>query len=151
MRKLIAVAALALALPATTSAQEAPRGPGGRGPMLNSVEWLLKSKEEFNATAEQVSKIEEISKKFDAETAKLREEFQKVRGEMMNGGADRGTVMQKMRPIRDELQKKDEAAIEEVLKVLSAEQQATVKELLETRREEMRNRQRSGGQRPVKQ
>ena len=150
MRKLIAVAALAVALPATASAQEAPRGPGGRAPMLNSVEWLLKSKEEFKATAEQVSKIEEISKKFDSETAKLREEFQKVRGEMM-GGADRATVMQKMRPIRDELQKKDDAAVEEVLKLLSAEQQTTVKELLETRREEMRNRQRGSGQRPPKQ
>ncbi len=150
MRKLMAVAALAVALPATASAQEAPRGPGGRGPMLNSVEWLLKSKEEFKATAEQVSKIEEISKKFDSETSKLREEMQKVRGEMM-GGADRGTVMQKMRPIRDELQKKDDAAIEEVLKLLSADQQATVKLLLYTRRQEMRNRQRSGGKRQIKQ
>ena len=149
MRKSIAVAALALALPAAASAQDAPRGPGARAPMLNSVEWLLKSKEEFNATAEQASKLEEISKKFDAETAKLREEFQKVRGEMM-GGADRATVMQKMRPIREELQKKDEAAVEEALKLLNAEQQTTVKQLLETRREDMGNRQR-GGQRPPKQ
>ena len=148
MRKLIALAALALALPATASAQDAPRGPGGRGPMLNSVEWLLKSKEEYKATAEQAAKIEEISKKFDTETAKLREEFQKAREEMM-GGADRQTVMQKMRPIRDELQKKDEAAVQEVLKVLNAEQQATVKQLLETRREEMRNRRPGGTQRPI--
>ena len=147
MRKFIAVAALALALPAVADAQEAPRGPGGRGPMLNSVEWLLKSKEEFKATAEQVTKIEAISKKYEAETAKQREEFQKVREEMM-GGADRQTVMQKMRPIREELQKKDDAAVQEVLAILNADQQVTVKQLLETRREEMRNRGRQGGQRP---
>lgn len=148
MRKWIAVAALALALPIAAEAQETPRGQGGRGPMLNSVEWLLKSKEEFKATAEQVAKIEAISKKYDAETAKQREEFQKVREEMM-GGADRQTVMQKMRPIRDELQKKDDAALQEVLAILNAEQQATVKQLLETRREEMRSRGRQGGQRPI--
>ena len=147
MRKFIAVAALALALTAVADAQEAPRGPGGRGPMLNSVEWLLKSKEEFKATAEQVTKIEAISKKYEAETAKQREEFQKVREEMM-GGADRQTVMQKMRPIREELQKKDDAAVQEVLAILNADQQVTVKQLLETRREEMRNRGRQGGQRP---
>ena len=148
MRKLIALTALALALPATAAAQDAPRGPGGRGPMLNSVEWLLKSKEEFNATAEQAAKIEEISKKYDTETAKLRAEHQKAREEMM-GGADRQTVMQKMRPIRDELQKKDEAAVQEVLKLLNTEQQATIKQLLETRREEMRNRPRPGAQRSI--
>ena len=148
MRKLIALTALALALPATAAAQDAPRGQGGRGPMLNSVEWLLKSKEEFSATAEQAAKIEEISKKYDTETAKLRAELQKAREEMM-GGADRQTVMQKMRPIRDELQKKDEAAVQEVLKLLNTEQQATVKQLLETRREEMRSRRPAGTQRPI--
>jgi Spy/CpxP family protein refolding chaperone len=149
MRKLIAVAAIALALPASAAAQDAPRGPGGRGmPMLNTVEWLLKSKEEFKATAEQAAKIEEISKKFDSETVKLREEFQKARQEMM-GGADRAAVMQKMRPIREELQKKDEAAVAEVLQLLSTEQQATVKQLLESRRNEMRNRGRQGGQRQI--
>ena len=149
MRKLIAVAAIAAVLPASAAAQDAPRGPGGRGmPMLNTVEWLLKSKEEFKATAEQAAKIEEISKKFDSETVKLREDFQKARQEMM-GGADRAAVMQKMAPIRDELRKKDEAAVEEVLKVLSTEQQTTVKQLLESRRNEMRNRGRQGGQRPI--
>jgi Spy/CpxP family protein refolding chaperone len=117
-------------------------------PMLNTVEWLLKSKEEFKATAEQAAKIEEISKKFDSETVKLREEFQKARPEMM-GGADRAAVMQKMRPIREELQKKDEAAVAEVLQLLSTEQQATVKQLLESRRNEMRNRGRQGGQRQI--
>lgn len=146
MRKLLAAAALALVIPALASAQETPRGQGPRGPMLNSVEWLIKSKEEFQATAEQVAKLEAISKKLDTETAKQRQELQKVREEMMGGG-DRQTVMQKMRPIRDELQKKDEAAIAEVLLVLTPEQQATVKQLLETRREEMRNRARQG-QRP---
>jgi Spy/CpxP family protein refolding chaperone len=149
MRKLIAVAALALIIPATASAQDG-RGQGrGRGmPMLNSVEWLLKSKEEFKATPEQVTKIEAISKKFDGETAKQREEMQKVREEMMGGGADRQTVMQKMRPIRDELQKKDEAAVKEVLSLLSEDQQKTVLQLLETRREEMKNRR---GNQPPRQ
>ncbi len=138
MRKLIAVAALALVVPVTASAQDGPRNMGGRGPMLNTVEWLLKSKEEFKATAEQTAKLEAISKKFDDETAKQRAEFLKIREEVRSG-ADRQTLMQKMQPIREELQKKDEAAVNEVLSVLSEEQQKTVMQLLETRREEMRN------------
>ena len=150
MRKLIAVAAIALAIPATAVAQEGQgqgRGQGRGLGMMNSAEWLLKSKDEFKATPEQATKIEAIVKKYETETAKQREEFQKVREEMMGGGADRATIMQKMRPIRDELQKKDDAAVKEVMSVLSEEQQKIVTQLLETRRDEMRTRGR--GQRPI--
>jgi hypothetical protein len=144
MRKLMLMGALVLALPAVASAQEGPRK-GGRGmAMLNTAEFVLKNKAEINATAEQVSKIEEISKKFDKDTEQLRAELQKVREEM-RGGTDRQTIMQKMRPLREELQKKNEAAKAEVLKLLNDEQKKTVSALLETRREEMKNRRPGGG------
>ena len=143
MRKLILMAAMSLVLPAAAQAQDGQRQMGGRGPMLNTVAWLLTNKAEFNATADQVAKIEVIAKKFDTETEKLRGEFDKVREEMRNGGGDRQTMMQKMRPIRDELQKKDEAAVAEVLKVLGEDQQKTVKTLIESRREQMQNRRRN--------
>ena len=143
MRKLMLMAAMALVLPAAAQAQDGQRQMGGRGPMLNTVAWLLTNKAEFNATADQVAKIEAISKQFDTETEKLRAEFDKVREEM-RGGADRQTIMQKMRPIRDELQKKDEAAVEEVVKLLNDDQKKTVKQLIEARREQMQNRRRNG-------
>lgn len=146
MRKWIWLTALALALPAAAQAQEAPRGMGARGPMLNSVEWLLNAKTEFNATPEQVTGLEAIARKFDTETAKLREEFQKLRLEM-RGSADRQTIMQKMRPMREELQKKDDAAVAEAMKLLNAEQKKTVESLLESRREQMRNRTRTAPRR----
>jgi hypothetical protein len=141
--KLIALTALALVVPASASAQDGPRAMGRARPMLNTVEWLLKSKDEFKATADQAAKIQEIGTRFDAETAKQREEFRKIREEMLGGG-DRQTVMQKMQPIRDELQKKDEAALAEVMKLLDEDQRITVKQLLESRRQDMRNRTRKG-------
>jgi hypothetical protein len=144
MRKLMLMAVLALALPAVASAQEGPRKEGRGMAMMNTVEFVLKSKAEFNATAEQVSKIEEISKKFDKDTEQLRADMLKVREEM-RGAEDRQTLMQKMRPIREELQKKNEAALADVLKLLNDEQKKTVSALLESRREEMQNRRRGAG------
>ena len=130
-----AAVALMLALPALAAAQDAPRT--GRGmPRMNTIAWLLESKSEFTATAEQVAGIEKISKKFDAETAQLRADMQKVRDENMGG--DRQAMMEKMRPLRDELRKKDEAAVADVLKLLSPDQQKTVNALLAKRRAEMR-------------
>jgi Spy/CpxP family protein refolding chaperone len=143
MRKLMLAGALMLAGPALAAAQEAPRGPGRGMPMANSVEFVLKSAAEFNATPEQVSKIEEINKKFDKDTESLRAELLKIREE--RGSADRQTVMQKMRPLREELQKKDEAALADVLKLLNDEQKKSVSALLESRREKMQNRRRAAG------
>ena len=143
MKKLMLMAAIALALPVAANAQEAPRGPG-RGQMISSVEYLVKAAGEFTATPEQITKLEEIAAKFAKETAKEREEMQKIRGEMQSG-ADRSALMLKMRPIREEIQKKDEAAVEEALKVLTADQQKIAKQLVDARREEMNNRR---GQRP---
>jgi protein CpxP len=143
MRKLIAVVALAMVLPATAAAQDAPQQRQGRGMMQSTIEWLLTEKAKFNATGEQVTKLEALAKKFEGETAKHREEMQKVREEMQGGG-DRQAMMQKMRPIRDEMNRKDEAIVEEALKVLNDEQKATVKQMIEARREEMRNRRRGG-------
>jgi hypothetical protein len=131
-----AAAALMLALPALAAAQDAPRGMGRGMPRMTTIAWLLESKAEFAATTEQVAKIDTISKKFEAETAQLRADMQKVRDENMGG--DRQAMMEKMRPLRDELRKKDEAAVAEVLKLLSAEQQKTVNAMLAKRREEMR-------------
>jgi hypothetical protein len=111
---------------------------------MNTIGWLLESKTEYQATAEQVAKIQEINKKFEAETASLRAELQKIRDEGMGGG-DRQAVMQKMRPLREEMRTKDEAAVAEAMKLLNAEQQKTVNEMLAKRREEMRNRMRNRG------
>ena len=142
MRKLIALAALALALPTVGQAQDGPRP--GRGMMQGTVEWLLTEKAKFNATDEQVAKLQELVKKYEKDTEKQREEMQKAREEMQGGG-DRQAIMQKMRPIRDEMQKKDEASVEEALKLLNDEQKKTVTQMIEARREEMRNRRRPGG------
>ena len=143
MKKLMLMAAIALALPVAADAQEAPRGPG-RGQMVSSIEFLVKASAEFNATAEQLTKLEEIAAKFAKETTKEREELQKIRGEMQSG-ADRSAAMLKMRPVREELQKKDDEAVEEALKVLTADQQKIAKQLVDSRREQMNNRR---GQRP---
>ena len=143
MRRLIAVAVLAL-VPTVASAQEAPRGMGRAVGSMNTIGWLLESKAEYQATTEQVARIEAINKKFEAETASLRAELQKIRDEGMGGG-DRQAVMQKMRPLREEMRTKDEAAVSEVMKLLNAEQQKTVNEMLTKRREEMRNRMRNRG------
>jgi hypothetical protein len=151
MRKMMLLAAMALVMPAAVQAQDGPRQIAGRGAMMfNTVEWLLKSKDEFNATADQVVKIEAIARKLDADTEKQRAEMEKAREEMRTGSADRPTMMTKMRPIREELQKKDDAAIEEVLKLLSEDQQKTAKSLLAVRREEMQSRRRPGTT-PIKQ
>jgi hypothetical protein len=143
MRKLMLAAAVALALPAAAQAQDGPRQMGGRPPMLNTVEWLIKSKDEFNATAEQVAKMEVIAKKFDTDTEKQRAEFDRIREEVRNGTADRMMMMQKMRPIRDELQKKDKEALAEVAKILNDAQKKQVEELIEARREQMQSRRRA--------
>jgi hypothetical protein len=139
------MATLALALPTVAAAQDAPRGPG-RGMMQSTIEWLLTEKAKFNPTAEQVTKLEELVKKYETDTAKQREEMQKAREEMQGGG-DRQAVMQKLRPIRDEMMKKDESIVEEALKLLNDEQKTTVKQMIEARREDMRNRRRPGGSR----
>lgn len=146
MRKVIAIAALAMVLPATAAAQDAPQQRQGRGMMQSTIEWLLTEKAKFNATAEQVTKLEALAKKFEDETAKHREEMQKMRAEMQGGG-DRQAMMQKMRPVREEMMKKDEAAVDEALKLLSDEQKATVKQMIEARREEMRGRRGRAGSR----
>jgi periplasmic protein CpxP/Spy len=146
MRKLIAVAALAMVLPATAEAQDAPQQKQGRGMMQSTIEWLVTECAKFNATPEQVTRLEALAKKFESETAKQREEMQKVREEIQGGG-DREALMQKIRPIRDEMTKKEEAVVEEALKVLNDEQKATVKQMIEARREEMRNRRRGAGPR----
>lgn len=143
MRRLMAVAMLAL-VPAVASAQEAPRGMGRAAGSMNTIGWLLESKADYQATTEQVARIEEINKKFEAETASLRAELQKIREEGMGGG-DRQAVMQKMRPLRQKMRTKDEAAVAEVMKLLNAEQQKTVNGMLTKRREEMRNRMRNRG------
>lgn len=141
MRRLIVLAALTLA-PAVASAQEAPRGMGRAVGSMNTIGWLLESKAEYQATDEQAARIEAINKKFEAETASLRAELQKIRDEGMGGG-DRQAIMQKMRPLREEMRTKDEAAVAEAMKLLNAEQQKTVNELLAKRREEMRTRMRN--------
>ena len=138
MKKLIAIAALALAMPTVAAAQDAARGQG-RQQMLSTIEYLVKLGGEFNATPEQLTKLEALAATFAKETSKHREEMQKVREEMQAGG-DRSALMQKMRPIREEMQRKDDAAIEEALKVLNAEQQEYVKKLVEARREQRANR-----------
>lgn len=143
MRKFIALTFFALAIPASGNAQEI-MGAQMRGPQISTIEWLIKSKDEFNATTEQVTKLEELSTRFKSETAKLREELQKVRAEMMNTD-DRQATMQKMRPLREELQKKDEAAVEEAIELLNDEQKQTVNTLLETRRNNNENRRRRSG------
>lgn len=143
MRKLIAVAALVL-VPAVASAQDTPRGQGRGMPRMNTIDWLLESKADFKVTAEQAAKIEAISKKFDQETASLREQMQKIRSENMGGG-DRQAMMQQMRPLREEMRKKDEAAVAEVMKLLTPDQQKLVNEAMAKRREEMRNRMRGRG------
>ena len=138
MRKVLLAAALSLGLPAVAAAQDA--GGQGRPAMQNTVEWLLKEgSEQFKATPEQVAKLQEIAKKFGDETAKLRQEMQKVRGEMQSSG-DRMTGMQKMRPIREELQKKDDAAVAEALKLLTDDQKKIAEKLIAERREQMMNR-----------
>ena len=142
MKKLMLMAAFALALPAAAQAQESPRGPG-RGQM-HTIEFLVKAAPEYNATAEQVAKLNEILAKFTKDTDKLRAEALKVREEM-KGGADRSALMLKMRPIRDELQKFDDAAVEEALKVLNAEQQKHVQHMVDARKQDMSSRR---GQRP---
>jgi Spy/CpxP family protein refolding chaperone len=150
MRKLMLLAAMALALPAAAHAQDPPRPMGGRGMMMmNTVDWMLKSKDELAPSADQIAKLEVIAKKLDTDTEKERAELEKAREEMRAGTADRSAMMIKVRPIREEMQKKDEAAVEEALKVLSADQQKTVKALLEARREEMQNRRRPNGQQPI--
>jgi hypothetical protein len=149
MRRLMMLAALAMVIPAAAQAQERPRQMGGRGQMMNTVEWLVKSKDEFKASAEQIAGLEAIAKKFDADTEKQRAELDKAREEMRAGTTDRSAMMMKMRPIREELQSKDEAAVAEALKLLSQEQQKTVKALLEARREEMQNRRRPNGKQSI--
>ena len=138
MKRLMLMAAVALALPVAASAQEAPQGPA-RAQMMSTIEFLVKASGEFNATPEQVAKLEEIAAKFARETAKEREAMQKIRAEMQPG-ADRSALMMKMRPVREEMLKKDEAAVEEALKVLNADQQKYAKQVLETRKQEMNNR-----------
>ena len=146
MRKLMLLSALALMVPAAADAQERPRQMGGRGQMMNTVEWLITNREEFKGSDEQIAKLEVIAKKFEADTKQQRAEMDKAREAMRSGTTDRATVMMQLRPIREDMQKKDEAAVEEALKVLSEDQQKTVKALIQSRREEMQNRRRSDGQ-----
>ena len=146
MRKLMLLSALALIVPAAADAQERPRQMGGRGQMMNTVEWLITNREEFKGSDEQIAKLEVIAKKFEADTKQQRAEMDKAREAMRSGTTDRATVMMQLRPIREDMQKKDEAAVEEALKVLSEDQQKTVKALIQSRREEMQNRRRSDGQ-----
>ena len=146
MRKLMLLSALALMVPGAADAQERPRQMGGRGQMMNTVEWLITNREEFKGSDEQIAKLEVIAKKFEADTKQQRAEMDKAREAMRSGTTDRATVMMQLRPIREDMQKKDEAAVEEALKVLSEDQQKTVKALIQSRREEMQNRRRSDGQ-----
>jgi Spy/CpxP family protein refolding chaperone len=146
MRKLMLLAALALMVPAAANAQDRPRQMGGRGQMMNTVEWLVTNREEFKASDDQIAKLEAIAKKFDSDTEKQRTELDKAREAMRSGTSDRAAVMAQLRPIREDMQKKDEAALVEALKVLSEDQQKTVKALIEARREEMQSRRRPAGQ-----
>ena len=146
MRKLMLLTALAFLVPAAANAQDRPRQMGGRGQMMNTVEWLIKSKDEFKASDEQIAKLTVIAKKFDTDTETQRAELDKAREAMRSGTSDRAAVMAQLRPIREDMQKKDEAALEEALKVLSEDQQKTVKALIQARREEMQSRRRPAGQ-----
>ena len=144
MRKFMALLVLMMAVPAAANAQQAR--PDTRGITLaSSIEFLVASKDELNASAEQIAKLEEIGQKFNAETAKLRKDLLKIRDEL-NAGGNRQLIFAKVQPIREEMQKHDDAAIAAALQVLSAGQQEIARQLIASRSETVTR----GGQKAVK-
>ncbi len=137
MRRLAMTFAMALALPVAATAQGGP--PQGRV-QQNSIEWLLTQKDQFRPSEEQVAKLAELGKQLTEATSKQRDEMRKLRQENMGG--DRAAMMEKVRPIMEQIRKQDSEATEAALKVLNEEQQKVVKDLLDARQKEMQARRR---------
>jgi Spy/CpxP family protein refolding chaperone len=127
----LALATIALMASASVSIAQGPPGGGpGRGMMRASVAILLENKDSIPLTAEQVTKIEEISKAAQAKNAPIMEKMRAAR--------ESGAGMEGMRPIMSEARKNDEDAYQAALALLSAEQKPKAEAIVTKAREAMR-------------
>jgi Spy/CpxP family protein refolding chaperone len=155
-RSLNVAVALLLLAPLHVAAQGG--GPGGMGggalagsrALLEqgSVEFLAMKQAELQLTTEQVATLTELGQKWAEETKPSRDRIRAVLpapGQPPAG--DRQAMMQQLmelQPVMQKLMDDDQKALDEAMKSLSAEQQATARGLLEERRNSMRVR-RGGG------
>lgn len=155
-RTMMALAVAALLVPAASFAQQdSTRGGMGRmggmgmgmgrggAPQQNSIDWLLTQKDQFRPTADQVTKLQELSAKLIKENQEQRDKLQKLRADAMNGTGDRDAMREQGRSAAEKMRKNDAEASEDAVKLLNDEQKKVVKDLLDKRRKEMEAR-RSG-------
>jgi len=105
------------------SQQRAPRTPGAV---------ILQHKDELNLTAEQVAQIEKIDAELQEKNRPLQQQMRELRGNVSGdqlSDEQRAELRQKTAPINEEIRKNTMAAREQILQVLSPEQQQRAKEL----------------------
>ncbi|MEW5917461.1 MAG: Spy/CpxP family protein refolding chaperone [Gemmatimonadota bacterium] len=130
-RTSLVLAATALMASASVAIAQGPPGGGpGRGMMRASVAILLENKDSIPLTAEQVTKIEEISKAAQAKNAPIMEKMRAAR--------ESGAGMEGMREIMSEARKNDEDAYQAALALLTAEQKPKAEAIVTKAREAMR-------------
>lgn len=119
-------------------AQRAPRTPAAL---------ILQRKDELNLTPEQVAQIEKIGEELQEKNRPLQQKMRELRGNRppnQLSDDERAELRQKMAPINEEMRKNTQAAREQILEVLNAEQQQKAKEIWQAAQQRGR---RQGGNR----
>lgn len=134
-----------LALPMTVEAQRQPPHEGReavsrRGP----VELLLRNRDQLALSASQISRLEEIGQRMDLQNQPLIARLVEIRrGATGEPRPQHGTPehqeanrrrMEEAKPLMDQIRKNNHAAMEEVGEVLTSEQKAQVKQIIDERR-----------------
>jgi hypothetical protein len=142
---LVLAATLASAAPALAQGGRGGRGMGMMRAPENSVTWLISKKADYNGSDEQIKSLELIARKLDDDTKEVRAQIMKLLppppADPQNMTDEERTAIRakmqeigpQLRPLREEFQKKDEAAIQEALAIFKDDQCAIVKKLLEDR------------------
>jgi Spy/CpxP family protein refolding chaperone len=144
MRKAIAFLGLLL-LPAAVFAQQGPGRRGGREFQANLFERILQHKTDLALSADQVSKLEVLSKQLQEKQKPIIDEMRQQR----EAGVRRDQMTEEQREAArknmEKLRDQREEALASLKSVLTDEQQTKVKSMLEDRRGDRRGRRQHGG------
>ncbi|HUH14041.1 MAG TPA: hypothetical protein VMK65_13080 [Longimicrobiales bacterium] len=149
--------ALLLGLPATAAAQRGD-GPRMQARVLesNPIERLLETRERLALTEEQVTRLSAIAARVDQETEAEVAQLRELRAKMPARGQGQPTMeerqrfrsmMEAARPAMERVREKHGAALDEARELLTAEQQATMRELMREQRQRPERRRPPEGRR----
>ena len=128
----------------TTAPAQQPGGPPGGGPpMLDSAAF-----EQLGLTADQRAKIQAIHERVQTENAPLRQQAQQIMGGKSFRDltpAQRDSLRPKLQPVMAKMRANAQKGRDEIMKILTPEQQKKFREQMQQMRGHMRERMGAGG------